>query len=73
MLVTLSGMVMLVEAGASREGLLPDAGDAITNRDARQAGAFAEGVIPNTSSLSVLARSAVKKIRVRILDPAFWW
>ena len=52
---------MLVEAGASREGLLPDAGDAITNRDARQAGAFAEGVIPNTSSLSDLARSAVKK------------
>ena len=39
MLVTLSGIVMLVRLVQSEKAVIPDAGDAIRNRDARQAGA----------------------------------
>ena len=35
------------QASAPREGTFPNAGDAITNRDARQAGAFLEGLFPD--------------------------
>ena len=35
------------QAGAATKGKLPDAGDVVTNRDARQAAAGAEGPIPN--------------------------
>ena len=37
---------MLVRLSAVTEGVNPDAGDAITNRDARQAGAVTEGIRP---------------------------
>ncbi len=47
MLVTLSGIVMLVRLVQSIEGLIPDAGDAIRDRDARQAGAVVEGSSPD--------------------------
>ncbi len=46
MLVTLSGIVMLVRLVQLTKAL-PDAGDAIRNRDARQAGAAIEGTIPD--------------------------
>jgi hypothetical protein len=45
MLVTLSGIVMLVRL-LQLEGTLPDAGDAIRNRDARQAGAALKALSP---------------------------
>ena len=47
MLVTLSGMVMLVRLLQSRNALLPDTGDAVGNGDARQASAAIECVIPD--------------------------
>ena len=47
MLVTLSGIVMLVRLVQLSKAPHPDAGDAITNRDARQAGAAVEGLIPD--------------------------
>ncbi len=45
MLVTPLGIVMLVRL-VQLEGKIPDAGDAIWNRDARQAGAATEGADP---------------------------
>ena len=47
MLVTLSGMVMLVRPVQSIECAIPDAGDAVGNGDARQAAAVIECVIPD--------------------------
>ena len=38
---------MLVRLLQSEKAPFPDAGDAITNRDARQAGAATEGAIPD--------------------------
>ncbi len=38
---------MLVRLVQSEEGLIPDAGDAIRDRDARQAGAAYEGALPD--------------------------
>ncbi len=45
MLVTLSGIVMLVRPVQLEKAPPPDAGDAVRNRDARQAAAITEGVI----------------------------
>ena len=47
MLVTLSGIVTLAQAGAvSRTHRVPDAGDAVGDRDAGQAGAVKNAVVP---------------------------
>ena len=41
------------QAGAVVEGAVPDAGDAIRNRDARQAATVKEGAMPNSGKLTV--------------------
>ncbi len=47
MLVTLSGMLMLVRLSAAIECVIPDAGDAVGNGDARQAAAATECANPD--------------------------
>ena len=46
MLVTPSGIVILVRLVQHQKASIPDAGDAIRNRDARQAAAVGEGSVP---------------------------
>ena len=47
MLVTLLGIVTLVRLAADRERTVPDAGDAVGDRDVGQAGAAIERTVPD--------------------------
>ena len=51
MLVTLLGMVTLVRLVQSSNAIVPDAGDAVGDRDAGQAGAAIERRVPDVVTL----------------------
>ena len=68
MLVTLLGMVTLVRLLQSIECVIPDAGDAVGNGDARQASAARECVIPDAGDAvgNGDARQASAVMRMRL-------
>ena len=68
MLVTPLPIVMLVRLLQSEKASIPDAGDAIRNRDGRQAAAVGEGIISDAGDTvrNRDARQAVAVVECRV-------